>query len=182
MFKAAKVQIKGITPLLFNRFQESDIDNAVKKRSGAISPKDPSLKLYQLPNGDIYTPSTHIQGALVEAAKNFKIQGKKTATYSKLFGSSVSVEPDAIVHKNQKWEVFSISAVNPNTRGRMIVNRPMMKDWELEFTINFNDEEIPPEVLKNVLDYAGQYCGIGDWRPNKKGKYGKFIVTRFEYK
>ena len=34
--------------------------------------------------------------------------------------------------------------------------------------------------MKNILDYGGQYVGIGDWRPEKKGKYGKFIVTSFK--
>jgi hypothetical protein len=26
---------------------------------------------------------------------------------------------------------------------------------------------------------AGKYCGIGDWRPQKGGKFGKFEVESF---
>jgi hypothetical protein len=178
--KQVEVKIQGITSLLFNRFMESDIDNKVKKHVGNFNPKEPKLKLYLTTDGQIYTPSTHIYGALIDAAKNFQVIGKKRSTYSKIFGSSIIVEPDAIIHKKQDWEIFSISAVNPNTRGRMMVHRPMMKEWELEFKIIFNDDDIPLEVLKSVIDWAGQYSGIGDWRPNKKGKYGKFIVTNFK--
>lgn len=61
-----------------------------------------------------------------------------------------------------------------------MIHRPMLPEWELEFNIIFDDSDIPPEVLKNVLDWAGQFSGIGDWRPNKGGKYGKFMITKFE--
>lgn len=177
--KKAKITIKGISPLLFNRF----IDAELEPPPGPKEPNkinDPERKLYKLPDGKIYTPYTHIQGSLTEAAKQFQIKGKSRATYSKLFGSQVEVNPDAIVHKHQDWEVFSISAVNPMTRGRIMTHRPMMKEWELSFTIDYNADAILDEVLKSVLDYAGLYVGIGDWRPDKKGKFGKYMVTEFK--
>jgi hypothetical protein len=178
--KEYKVEIEGVTPLLFNRFIEASIDSKTKKRVG--SPKELIVedKLYKTEEGEIYTPSTHIYGMLINASKNFKITGKGKATYSKLIGSSIEVSPDAIVHKIQKWRPFSISAVNPMTRGRMMVIRPMMEVWKLEFNLKFEEDDIPVEVIKNILDYGGQYVGIGDWRPATKGKYGKFIVTKFE--
>ena len=177
--KEVNITIKGTTPLLFNRFIEACINNQVKKRSGAVKKEDPEDKFYKTPEGEIYTPSTHISGMLIGSGKNFKIQGKSRQTYSKLMGSSVEVEPDVIIHKNQKWEVFSISGVNPSTKGRRMIYRPMMKNWEIDFKIKF-DDDIPIEVIKSILDYGGQYVGIGDWRPEKKGKYGKFMVTKFK--
>ena len=177
--KKAKVTIKGISPLLFNRFAEAELDPAPgPKEPNKI--KDPANKLYRLPDGKIYTPYTHIQGSLTDAAKQFQIKGNKRSTYSKLFGSQVEINPDAIVHKHQGWDVFSISAVNPSTRGRIMTHRPMLKEWELDFIIDYNTDAIPDEVLKSVMDYAGLYVGIGDWRPDKKGKFGKFMVTKFE--
>lgn len=178
--KEFNVTIKGTTPLLFNKFIEASISKEVKKRAGAVKGIPIEEKLYELPNGKIYTPSTHLKGALINASKQFKIRGKTRATYSKIVGASVDITPDAIVHKKQKWEEFTVSAVNPSTKGRMMVSRPKMDEWELGFKITFPETDIPVEVMKNILDYAGQYVGIGDWRPDKKGKYGKFIVTKFE--
>lgn len=174
------VTIEGTTPLLFNRFIEASIASETKKRPGATKKKDIEDKLYKTPKGKIYTPSTHLRGALINASKQFKIKGKSRSTYSKLVGSSIEINPDTIVHKIQKWNDFSVSAVNPNTRGRVLVSRPKMDKWSLDFTLTFPENDIPIEVMKNILDYAGQYVGIGDWRPDKKGKYGKFMVTRFE--
>ena len=39
---------------------------------------------------------------------------------------------------------------------------------------------LPTDVLKEVLDRAGKYWGIGDWRPGTKGIHGKFMVTEFK--
>jgi hypothetical protein len=177
--KNYEIKLKGITPLLFNRFVDASIDSEVKKRSGSAKSINIENKLYLSDDGKIYTPSTHINGMLINAGKNFRIQGKSKATYSKIIGSSVEINPDAIIHKIQKWIPFSISAVNPMTKGRMMVTRPMLENWNIEFQIKFPDD-IPVEVIKNILDFGGEYVGIGDWRPEKKGKYGKFIVERFE--
>jgi len=182
MEKTAKVTIKGVSPLLFNRFIEASLEGDPPPRAGHRKAEDPEVKLYKTPDGKIYTPYTHLQESMIDAAKNFQIRGKRRATYSKLFGCAVYVEPDVIIHKIQKWEVFSISAVNPNTRGRIMTHRPMLKEWEISFQIVFDDDDIPEEVIKEVLDYAGRRSGVGDWRPNKKGKFGKFMVTKFDAK
>lgn len=170
MEKTAKIGIKGIKPLLFNRFPEGEVD------SKADDQRDPKERLY-LVDGKIYTPSTHIYGALIDAAENFEAD-KKKSNYGNLFASSLSVEPEEIIHKIQKWEIFSISV--PNKKGRYMLRRPMLSEWELEFNIVFDESDIPAEVLRNALDWAGRFSGIGDWRPNKGGRYGKFMVTKFE--
>ncbi len=179
------VTIKGSTPLLQNRpsslMVETDMTKG--KASKGNSTKDPKEqaeeKLYEL-EGVLYQPNTHIKGCLVEAGKNFKIKGGGKSTYSKVIGYSVEVNPMEIEHKKTKWEVYSVLAVNPNTKGRSIVHRPMFRDWELDFTIKFDESRIHPEVLKEILETAGQIVGIGDWRPAKKGTFGKFEVTNWE--
>ena len=174
------VKIKGVTPLLFNRFIEASIVSKTKRRPGSTKDIDPKEKLYLDKKGKIYTPSTHIRGMLINAGKSFKIVGKGKATYSKLIGSSIAVLPEMLIHETQKWNTFSISAVNPNTKGRMMTHRPKLDKWSITFDLIFNEEDMPMEVIKQILDHGGQYVGIGDWRPDKKGQYGKFIVEKFE--
>lgn len=172
------VTLEGISPLLFNRFIQAELETKTKKKTGASKENVPADKLYIIEE-KIYTPANHIEGCLVNAAKNFQIKGKGKATYSKLVGSSIEVTPEAIVHKYQDYDVFRTTGVNPSTGGRMIIDRPRMHKWEVSFIINVLDDGIPLEVLKDILDYGGKYVGIGDWRPDNKGKFGKFIVTKF---
>lgn len=178
--KEINVTIQGTSPLLFNRFRDASIEGKSKRKAGAEQEQVVEDKLYFDGNNKICTPSTHIIGSLINASKNFQIKGKGKSTYSKLVGSSVEVEEELITHKNQKWIPYTISAVNPMTRGRMMVTRPRMDNWELSFKLILKDEGISLETIKEILDYAGIYVGIGDWRPEKKGKFGKFIVTKFE--
>lgn len=48
--------------------------------------------------------------------------------------------------------------------------------WSVSGHISVWDEQITPEALANILTYAGQYKGLGDWRPGGKtpGPYGTF--------
>lgn len=180
--KTYKVTIQGTTPLLMNRpsamIGEKSKD---QKRETSTSKELAEDKLYEL-DGKLYTPATHLQGALVEAGKHKKMMGKGSskATYSKSAGYAVTIEPFEIVHKKQKWEVFSILAVNPTTRGRNLLHRPMLKEWELDFECVFDENAIEPSVMKELFDIAGRIVGIGDWRPAKKGRFGKFQVIEWK--
>ena len=170
------VEIKGMSPLLMNRFLPAELETKVKRGST----KDVSVedKLYLTEDGRPYLPGTYIRNALIEAGKSIRIKGRGKSTYSKLLGSSLIVQPDnIIINSSTGWEPFTTTAVNPTTKGRVVVTRPMFKDWTLSFEAVVLDD-IPEEVFRNILDEAGRYVGIGDWRPAKKGMYGKFIVTK----
>lgn len=182
MEKMVNATIKGISPLLMNRPDMLEIDDKAKKKEAGVDilTHQYETKQYRNSSNDLYTPDTHIKGALVEAGKNIKVKGKGKATYSKIIGYAVIVSPPEILHKKTKTERYTVLAVNPNTRGRNPVCRPMLKEWELDFNIEYDSNEIPEEVLKEALDYAGKRVGIGDWRPAKKGTFGRFIVTKFE--
>lgn len=178
--KKYNVKIKGITPLLQNKPEMYGFDvQWIEKKASTDTDKETLKKLYINNKGLIYQPSTHFEGCLMEAGKKIKVKGQGKSTYSKLFGSMVSIEETEIVHLNQKYEIFKTTVVNPNTKGRMISLRPMIKDWEVEFNITFEDE-IPADVIKEAFEIAGKYIGVGDWRPAKKGKFGKFQVVQWK--
>jgi hypothetical protein len=178
--KKYKVEITGITPLLQNKPAEYGFNEQwVEKKASTDWEKEALQKLYVDSEGQIYQPATHIERALIEAGKKVKVKGQGKATYSKLFGSMASIEEFELVHGIQDYEIFKCLVVIPSTNGRVIRYRPMFKKWKLSFHVEAEDE-IPCDVIKESLEIAGKYVGIGDWRPEKKGKYGKFQVTEFK--
>ncbi len=54
--------------------------------------------------------------------------------------------------------------------------RPRFQNWTSEGTLTVLDDQITTPMLQNILNYAGTYCGICDWRPSSKspGQYGMF--------
>ncbi len=178
--KKVKVEITGITPLLMNKPEEYGFDvQWVEKQASEDWEKDALKKLYRDADGTIYQPSDHIWRNIIEAGKKIKMKGAGKATYSKIFGSMVSVEPFAIPHEKPDYEIHKKLVVIPSTKGRIMRYRPMFKEWQLTFEVHF-EEEIPVAVIKEALEIGGRYSGIGDWRPEKKGVFGKFQVTKFE--
>jgi hypothetical protein len=169
------VSIEGISPLMMNRFSEETAEDVVKRVTGKPVSPEIALSLYVLPDGTIYQPATHIEGAFIKAAANFKITGKGKKTYKDLAKSSIFVEPDAIAHEIQEYGIDKRPVVNPTTRGRVIRARPILNSWKLSFKVKVLDDQFPKEAVKAILDYAGSSVGIGDYRP----RYGRFIVTKF---
>lgn len=182
--KIYNVTITGITPLLMNRPSQLEISDKSKdvKRETKTPEEKAKSKLYTDAEGKIYMPSTWFRGALVEAGKQKKMGGKGSskATYSKAIGSCASVEPFEILLKKPNWKTFSILAVNPTTRGRNQLDRPQFKNWEADMQVQFEEEQIEPSIMKEIFDIAGKFVGVGDWRPAKKGMFGKFQVTSWK--
>jgi len=60
--------------------------------------------------------------------------------------------------------------------------RPAFDRWTLIGTVSVWDEQITTRVLNDTLTYAGQYKGLGDWRPGGKtpGAFGMFSATTRE--
>ena len=54
--------------------------------------------------------------------------------------------------------------------------RPRFDEWELDFRLIVNDDQIPTEIIRSILEHAGKHEGLGDYRP----KYGRFEVIKFE--
>ena len=179
--KTIEVKIQGVSPLLQHRFPEEEQETKTKKKNATSYDGVLETSLYRLPDGTIYEPSTHILGALKGAGGRYQIKGRGKATYRNIIGGgAVVIEPDAIPHVFQKWEVDSRPVVNPSTKGRVLRKRPCFKEWALSFRLLVDEEEMPIETLKEVFDVAGRSVGIGDFRPAKGGPFGRFMVTRFD--
>lgn len=174
-----QVGVEGTTSLLMSKPPEYLQDEKIHIKNPNLNEDEEAKKKIYILNKVIYTPATHLRGSLINAGKDLRVKGKGKATYSKLFGSMVEVTPEAIPHLLTDMDVQVDRTVNPSTKGANMTKRPRLKKWKLDFEILFEDE-IPKEVLKEALERAGRYVGIGDWRPEKKGIHGKFMVTKFK--
>lgn len=173
--RKVNVKIKGIVPLLQNRFVGEE--ESASERTGVIDhSEDWKQALYSDEKIGIYEPSEHVWGAMIKAASNFQIPGRGKKTYKDLIKSGLVIEPDKIpLSKKEPDEIDKRPVV---VRGsRIIRQRPMMKEgWELSFAINILEEQLQPEVVKRILEHAGRYVGIGDFRP----RFGRFEVVEFK--
>lgn len=57
--------------------------------------------------------------------------------------------------------------------------RPRFENWSVTGELVVTDEQITAEVLADILEMAGKYKGLGDWRPSSKtpGTFGTFTAA-----
>lgn len=54
--------------------------------------------------------------------------------------------------------------------------RPEFKDWSCEFLIQYDATAISTEQIVNLFAVAGFSVGLHEWRPQKDGSHGMFVV------
>jgi hypothetical protein len=167
-----RCHIRGTRPLLMNAFV-SESGNGPSKRGKVYDDNDEAQKrLYLGPDGSICTPATHIEACMVKSASDFKFSGKKT--YKDIIKSGVFVEPLMIPHLKTDWKVDRQGVVVQ--KARIMRCRPRFDEWELKFEMVLRDERLEALNVRNILESAGKYVGIGDYRP----RYGLFQIAEFE--
>jgi hypothetical protein len=60
--------------------------------------------------------------------------------------------------------------------------RPRFDTWSAAGTITVLDETITQGILQQILEQAGMFCGLGDWRPSSPSKPGSWGRFRAEVK
>jgi hypothetical protein len=168
-----KVTIEGTAPLLMHRYFNADEpESKGRKKTGTIDWKAEGEKAaYRDEGGNLVQPAEHIESAMVKAATNFTIPGKRNKTYKDLFKAAVFVKPFMIPHEINEYEIDERRAVVQ--RNAVLRYRPRLDKWRLSFEIEVLDEQLDKSVVRDVLDQAGSFVGIGDYRP----KFGRFKVV-----
>lgn len=167
-----KVKVKGIAPLLMNKFYIPD--NKESKRGKKVyEPKgEAEKKTYRDENGNLYLPNKHFKASMVKASSDFKMSGKKT--YKDYIKSGIFITPEQIILDKQDYIIHEEPVVIQ--RARVMSWRPRFNEWTCEFVIEITDDMINPSTINEILEMAGRYKGVGDYRP----EYGRFTILNFE--
>ena len=179
--------IKGITPILFNRFHE---ENEVKVSSGISAvhmghrglPREAARKTaYIDDNGILYYPMQNVFAAIIEAGRFHKLGKSKVSTLkTSLVPAGLSIKEVISSFNTDDFEVDSRSVVIPATGGRVMKHRARLDEWQLSFILIIDEEVFYEKVVRILVDDAGKKIGIGDFRPSKRGLFGKFAVVEWK--
>lgn len=55
-------------------------------------------------------------------------------------------------------------------------HRPRLNNWGAEFTIEIDDDTLDPVTVHQLMTEGGTKIGLGDYRPEKGGPFGRFHV------
>lgn len=55
--------------------------------------------------------------------------------------------------------------------------RALFEKWAIEFKVRFNSRAITPEMIVSLLTHGGEVNGLGEWRVERGGEFGRFKVV-----
>lgn len=181
------VTIEGVTPILMHRFTE---ESEVKVSSGisAVSVGDKGTpreqaakKLYKDEKGNLFLPGPNIFACIIAAGKFHKNgKSKVTTIKSSLVPAAMCILDLVCPFGTKEFEVDSRSVVIPATGGRIMAHRPRLDKWSLTFRLAIDTDMFAETFARKLVDDAGKRIGLGDFRPDRKGPFGKFVVTKWK--
>lgn len=167
--------IEGISPLLMNAFPLYDLERGWEKWD---KDKQAAISEYRDPDTEkLYIPGVAVHRCLINAAVYSK--GKGRATLQKPVAACVLITPERLCLGVKKYIIDSRAVVVPATKGRIIRHRPRLDTWKATFEIEYDEELLSATQIRQVVDDAGKRVGLLDFRPEKKGPFGRFIVTEW---
>ena len=174
MTKAIHVRIKGTSPLLMHKFPLVEPDPPLKQRT----PEDQAeFAAYRTEDGELYIPGIAIQRCLIAAAVYSK--GKGRASLQKPAAACMLISPELVGLGVTEYTVDSRPVVIPSTGGRVVRHRPRLDDWSVEFTLEYDLVLIAETEARKIIDDAGSRVGLLDFRPERKGPFGRFMVVEW---
>jgi hypothetical protein len=183
-------------PLLQHRFAPPELDRLMQGATRKSGAPDHSLEwletMYVTDGGFLYQPASHIESAMVKAAGTFKIKGARGKTWKDPVRAYCYVKPERVLHLYQGQPVqapgaellhtptehLSVSVMRVVVQRAAVARLRLMiaKGWELAFQLEVHDEQMRPDIVRDILSEAGRAVGIGDNRPRN----GRFEVIRCE--
>ena len=186
--KTIHVEITGTAPMLVHKFTEAAAA-AKPTRAAMAEPRSPREEArshaYVAGDGTFYFSAFAIPNAMGAAGVNHKLKGTRR-TLRSVVPSATRVTTDTITILDRDgraattFEVDSRPVTIPATRGRIMRHRPRFDQWRARFVLLIDVTQLPIDAAHQLLSEAGQSIGIGDFRPEKRGPFGTFRVTRFE--
>lgn len=180
-----------------------------KKKSKAGDDRTPAFRwigsLYRNEAGEIIVPTDNIMRALMEggalvpvpgsARKTFKAQSQSgimprdigwplTNNGKPIDGVGIEQllqEADFKVHQAKVAKMgFSLFIKRAKIgQSKHVRVRPKFENWGATGLLGVSDDQITRPILADILEMAGKYKGLGDWRPSSKtpGVFGMFTAS-----
>ena len=172
-----EITLIGDSPLISHKWSEKAkkqmLDKQMKKAKAAKEAKNPEQdykdSLYTFEDGSYGFPCVAFKAAAVGAcrfAEGMKMTEARGAFH--VVGELAKIEGEPSMREDMVR--IGMGTADIRYRGEF-------KTWRTTLTIAYNTAAMSPEQIVNLLNIAGFGIGVGEWRPEKNGQYGRFHVA-----
>lgn len=176
--RTMRLRLIGDSPLISHAWSEKAkkqmLDKQMKKAKTAKEAKDPHQdyidSMYVHPEGGYGFPCVAFKAAAVGACRfsdGVKMTEARGAFH--VVGELAQIEGEP----NMRQDMVRIAMGTADIRFR-----GEFKKWAVELTISYNAAALSAEQIVNLFNIAGFGVGVGEWRPERDGSYGRFHVAQ----
>ena len=192
-----EITIKGISPLIMHngaagldtRSPANIEKSAIAKKRGSNRTEADDLRLRELEcqtalwlndSGAPTVPEAAVRAVIETGARKLKQgpQVREGLIVEQVTAFDYDKKLGRTVNELGKSTQFTVGVVVQ--RARILRTRAKFDTWGVTFTVEVDDELVDKEQLASWLDIAGRRIGLGDWRPEKSGHYGRFEALSIE--
>jgi len=167
-----------------NRFDIEDLKRKPEITERDYDPEKMAEKSAYLAEIDgkrqLYIPSFAVYHMIIATAKKHP-HGKGSLSHVEL-AKTIRIEPEKIPlgHCDYEVDVRPIVLRIGEKTYTIRKARARVPEWMASFNIIYMSEIIlDPYILRGILEDAGCYVGLLDYRPQHMGTYGTFVVKQF---
>ena len=170
-----RLRLTGTSALIVHKWSEKAkkqmLDKQMKRSSQGKAAKDPDQD---------YRESLYIRddGTYGFPAVAFKAAAVRAGTYCEMkmvfLRGAFHVEGDLVHVEGEPQRREDMVRVGMGTAD--IRYRPEFPKWATELDVSYNSRALAAEQIVNLFEIAGFAVGVGEWRPEKDGQFGRFRV------
>lgn len=183
--KQAIFELEGVSPYGQNGFiREKRKDQETAQDFEARTWKE---RLHVASNGNVTIPAMAIKNCLTAAAKfvGQKISGKGNSTFAKRFTAGLLCTDDVdlgVKAEDVPGEWLFVPSDGVAGSGKRVEKCFPRIDppWGGKVTVMILDDLITEKVFEFHLERAGQFIGLGRFRPERSGSYGRFTFKNLK--
>ncbi|HUQ30000.1 MAG TPA: hypothetical protein VM103_00550 [Candidatus Paceibacterota bacterium] len=179
--------LNPMTPEILKTLPGSGVSAGAKKAKEEIQPDDlAASKVIRDDQGRIGLPVEYLYACLINAGRGVTFSGKKNISTAEtsLMPSFLTIEDNFLpfTDPEAKWVTDIRRVVNKTTKGAMAAVRPRFPAWGFTVTVEVDTSVIGLDKIRQLFNVAGNVQGLGDFRPSKKGPFGRFRIAEDGWK
>lgn len=182
--KQFSVEIEPVTPYMQHRMDDLKLEEWEKNRKMIIEREDVAkedqvrAEFHSYSDKDgFFMPTEHLIGAFIGAGAMVKSKvGNSKKSMKNIVAGMFSIKEEKI-RLPKEYEIDKRSAVNRNIKARVICIRPKWSNYKAKFTLLVDNDTVTKETVKEIIENAGNFIGIGSFRPVNNGKFGRFRLV-----
>jgi hypothetical protein len=177
--------IEGSSPLLLHSSTAMKLATARLERKVIPTPEEEAeAGVLRDDQGHLIVPQEGVLLGMRHVARSFRIGKERAASVlaSAVFVPAelqyVPVRRDGVPLKT--YDAIDIRRVVVQGQGvmraRAVVNLP----WEVMGVLQYDPDQIAVEIVAEILSLAGTKSGLGDYRPQKGGAFGRYVLRELK--